>query len=69
MSRTKRDINVLLNNWRFKSNRLRDFKAACVDRVDDELYGFRPKKRPLQNAYDDKCPSAIHEVKYLSQVK
>jgi hypothetical protein len=68
MSRTKRSIEVLKNNWRFKRSRRADFAAQFQD-SDPELMGFKPRPRQLVSSYDDKYPSAIYEVKYLSQTK
>jgi hypothetical protein len=69
MSRTKRSLAVIKNNWSYKSNRHADFKAAVNKDYDNDMLGFVPKVRPLLCAYEDKTPSAVSEVKYLSQCK
>jgi BarA-like signal transduction histidine kinase len=69
VSKTKRSKQVLLNNWSYKSSYKADFAKACDKCYDGDLLGFKPKKRQLLNAYEDKVPSAVSEVKYLSQCK
>jgi hypothetical protein len=73
MSRTKRSLNVLLNNWSYKCNANRDFKAACITDYDDDMHGYTPKSRHtkagLLSSWEDVCPSAVHEVKYVAQCK
>jgi hypothetical protein len=68
MSRTRRSIQILKNNWHFKRNRRADFVAQCQDN-DPELMGFKPKPQELVSSWNDKYPAALHEVKYLSQTK
>lgn len=69
MSRTKRSIAILKNNWSWKCHRHQDFKASVNKDYDGDMCGFSPKHKNLLSAYDDKYPSATKEVKYLAQCK
>jgi hypothetical protein len=63
MSRTNRSPDVLNSYWSYKSNSKRDFQAKQDKDYQGDQLGFRPKPRPLQNAWDDKVPSAVLETR------
>jgi hypothetical protein len=73
MSRTRRTSHVLLNNWSYKCNPNRDFKASCITDYDGDMCGYTPKSRhtraKLLSSWEDVCPSAVYEVKYVTQCK
>jgi hypothetical protein len=73
MSRTKRTSNVLLNNWSYKCNANRAFKASCITDYGGDMAGYIPRSRDtkagLLSSWEDVCPSAVREVKYVSQCK
>jgi hypothetical protein len=73
MSRTKRTSSILLNNWSWKCNANRDFKAACITDHDGDMAGYTPKSRHtragLLSSWNDVYPSAVYEVKYAAQCK
>jgi hypothetical protein len=73
MSRTKRSIEVLKNNWHYKRNHWQDFKASCITDYDGDMNSYRIKSRHkashLVSARDDIYPAASYEVKYLSQAR
>jgi hypothetical protein len=73
MARTKRTSDVLLNNWSYKCNTNRDFKATCITDYDGDMYGYTPKSRHtragLLSSWEDVYPSAVREVKYVTQCK
>ena len=67
MSRTKRSEQVKLNNWSFKCNANRDFKAVAITDYDNDMLGYKPlarhTKAGLLSSWEDVVPSAVHELR------
>lgn len=72
MSRTKRTVEVLNNNWSYKSHSLNEFQNTYNDPENLEngyIVRSRHRKSGYIHSWDDIIPSAVHEVKYRTQTK